>query len=244
MWKARWLVLVALLACERTTPRESRPSASASASAVAVPSSPPVDLSGQQATFKTKLTRVIEVVGATAAKERTCDSHLKGKVHAWAAPFANHVAKGTPLDSTTKMTAFRPPSHQLLEAGAAGADEAATRRLQHIFDQDLVAIVKADKLVMPSVEDDKSFLTGELEGWVHVVSLDKGSHECAARLAFVSSEAVQWSESLTKEQAAQAFDIDKSDAAFHVRVDFFMQGQQALARVLKRIGPGLELETR
>src|SRR5690606_3885432 len=142
----------------------------------------------------------------------------------------------------TKMTAFRPPSHQLL--GTATADEAAARGLQRVFDQDLVAIVQADKLVMPSVEDDKSFLTGELDGWVHVVSLAKGSHQCAAQLAFVSSEAVKWSESLTPEQAAQAFDIDKSDAAFHVRVDFFMQGQQALAQVLKRIGPGLELETR
>ena len=244
MWNARWLVLGALLACESTAPHNSPPRASVTVSAEAVPSSQPVDLSAQQAAFKFRLTRANEVVVAASEKERRCDDQVKGKVHAWAWAFANHVAKGTPLDATTKMTAFRPPSHQLLEVGAIALDEASARRLQHIFDQGVVAIVKPNKLVMPSVDDDKSFLTGELEGWVYVVDLAKGSLECAAPLAFVSSETVQWSESLTPDQAAQAFDIDKSDAAFHVRVDFYMQGQQALARLLKRIGPGLELETR
>ena len=258
MHKEAWLVLLALnltSGCDAiggqagseskpggAQPSPTQPSATATATASNAPS---LDLSVARSKFLVELGRAVDAVEKSAKTKTPCPQSVAGEIHAYSLAYANHLAHAKPLSKTAReMTAFRPPWHKLLEGSPVLDDQAAAKNLQQVFDVKHVAIVAPEKLVLPTVEDEKSFLTGELDGWLHVVDLTAAKVACSAPLAFLSGEKVEWTESLSPEQAAQRFDIDKSDAAFHVRVDFFIHGYAALTQTLKDIAPALTLELR
>lgn len=222
------------------------PSASSSPKTSAPATSAPreVDASASKKEFVTKLRAALGSAEKAEREQKPC-SEATGTLHAYGLEFAKHTAQGQPLSkSHAEMTAFRPPHHQLLAKDAGSMTPEDAERLAEIFRVEHVAFIEATKLVLPAVEDDKSFASGELEGWVHVVSLADATLECSVPIAFTSSEKVEWTESLSPEQAAQRFDVAKSDASFHVRVDFFVQGHAALKAALATIGPKLALRLR
>ncbi len=237
--------------CEGAKPNLGRAaSAAATASNRASPPGPAgtsdsVHLTQIRATFMKRLARAVDEVAATPKKRTKCPAKLKQDVHVYALAFARSIAKGAVMSRTAEeMTAFRPPSYKLLLGDSSLPEAGAEGRLRRLLERAHLAIVRTDKLVLPSTDEGKSFLAGEFDGWVYIVDLARGNVSCAAPFSFISSEKVEWTESLSPAQAAQAFDIDKSDAAFHVRVDFFIQGHRALEKAISSVGPGLTLDLR
>lgn len=256
MWKARALTLIAgLWGCDPqpvtepptkpSTPSASIPVESASAASARSES----DLRDERQRFAKKLAVVASRASKAPDKAVRCPPAMNVAgdarvLHAYSLAFAKKVANDDAMSAEeAAMTAFRPPWHELLVEGDAGAvsDEEAAH-LRRIFDRVHVAIVCPDKFEMPSVASDASFLAGTFRGWLHVFELATGEAMCSAPLEFMSSDKVEYNESLSPEQAAQRFDIDKSDARFHVRVDYFMRGHAATRRALAEMNEGLTLE--
>jgi hypothetical protein len=252
MWKGHSLqvalALFVALGCDSPKPEQDAPPATSPSgphTADSSQASEKVDLSEARRAFVEKLSRAVDLVEKAPKKPKKCPATLAGEAHAYAFAYARHIAKSAELPkAAAEMTAFRPSWHRLLEGEPSMLDADSAARLKHVFEREHVVIVTADELVLPALSDDKSFLSGEFEGWARVVDLAQGKVTCTTALKFISSEKVEWTESLSAEQAAQQFDIAKSDAAFHVRVDFFIQGQKALTSALKSVAPELKVELR
>lgn len=258
MWKARALILIAALsgcdpqpATEAPAKADTVSAPSTDSSAASAPSRhASTDLSDERRRFSRKLAVVVEHASKAPKKLVRCPADMSRAaedtrmLHAYSLAFARKVANNDAMSAEqAAMTAFRPPFHQLLVDGDASAvDDEKAAHLRRIFDRAHVAIVSPDELEMPSVAEDASFLAGTFSGWVHVFDLATGEKKCSAPLEFMSSEKVEYNESLSPEQAARRFDIEKSDAKFHVRVDFFMRGHAAMRAAM--MSEGLTIEVR
>jgi hypothetical protein len=252
MSKAGAMLLVAVLnsaqGCDALKPKDtedtsdSKPSAAPADTTAGEAES--VDMSGELSAFRKRLLAAVDAAQKAPKKRSKCPDDLTGTIHAYDHALGRQIGKNTDLKRKAKMsTAFHPPDHHLL-VGTGRLAAPSAERVKHVLAPKHVLIVAGDAVTLPEVDDEESFLTGTFTGWIHVVELASAEVRCSAKLSFQSSEKVEWTESLTPEQAAKRFDVDKSDAAFHVRVDFYIQGQRALEKRLEDIAPNLKLELR